>query len=137
MTIEAEIYTRLSGFAGLSALVSTRIYPRGEMPQNVEMPALSYQRISAERPSAMGVDTGLVRARFQFDCWSGVHRDDTEGTFDESRAVFEQVRLALQRWRTTSGTIVQDTFIVGDQDLYETESKTFHAVLDAEIIYEE
>ena len=136
MTVEAEIYTRLKDFAGLSALVSDRIYPV-TMPQNVEMPAVSYRRVSAERISAMGVDTGLVRARFQVDCWSGEHDDGTVGTFDEARAVAKQVRLALQRWRNTSGTVVQDTFMIGDQDLHEHDTETYHAALDFEIFYEE
>ena len=136
MTIEAVIKTRLSGFAGLSALVSDRIYPV-TLPQNVEMPAVSYRRVSAERVSAMGVDTGLVRARFQFDCWSGEHKNGDSGTFDEARAVAKQVRLALQRWRNTSGTVVQDTFMVGDQDLHESDTETYHAALDFQIVYEE
>jgi len=136
MSIEAEIFTRLSGFAGLLALVGSRIYPV-ELPQNVEMPAVNYQRVSAPRVSAMGVDTGIVLARFQFDCWSGEHADGTMGTFDETRAVAKQVRLALQRWRNTSGTIVQDSFIVGDIDVPEPEPGTYHAALDFKIIYEE
>ena len=136
MTVEAEIFTRLKDFAGLSALVSDRIYPV-TMPQEVEMPAVSYRRVSAERISAMGVDTGLVRARFQVDCWSGEHSDGTVGTFDEAKAVAKQVRLALQRWRNTSGTVVQDTFMKGEQDLHEHDTKTYHAALDFEIIYEE
>ena len=136
MTVEAEIKTRLSGFAGLSALISDRIYPV-TLPQNVEMPAVSYRRVSAERVSAMGADTGLVRARFQFDCWSGEHENGDSGTFDEAKAVAKQVRLALQRWRNTSGTVVQDTFMIGDQDLHEHDTETYHAALDFEIFYEE
>ena len=83
------------------------------------------------------VDTGLVRARFQFDCWSGEHENGDSGTFDESKAVAKQVRLALQRWRNTSGTVVQDTFMIGDQDLTEHDTETYHAALDFEIFYEE
>lgn len=137
MTIEAVIFTRLSTFAGLSALVATRVYPVN-LPQDVAMPAISYRRINAARVSAMGVDTGLVRATFQFDCWSGGHADGTGGTFDEARAVADQVIAALKRWRNTSGTVVQDSFLTRDLDLPpEEDGRTYHSEVEFEIFYEE
>ena len=40
MAIEELIFTRLSGFGGLTALVGTRIFPN-RMPQDVIFPAVS------------------------------------------------------------------------------------------------
>ena len=131
MTVEAEIYDRLSGHAGLSALVINRIYPN-HVPQNVTLPAVSYHRVSAVRPSAMGADSGVVRARFQVDVWASSFADASG-----ARPVAEQVRLALQRWSTTSGTIVQETFFLNERDLYEDRRDLHHAALDFEINYEE
>ena len=136
MTIETEIFARLDGFAGLNALVGNRIFPN-HLPQNVEMPAVSYFLVGAERPSSMGVDDGIVRSLYQFDSWSGRHIDQSPGGFDEMAAVNVQVGKALQRWRTTSGTIVQDTFLQDAQHLYEDETDTHHGIFEAEIIYQE
>ena len=72
MSIESVLVTRLGGFAGLTALIGTtpaRLY-FGEMPQKTALPAVSYGRVTAQRVSVMGADSGLVRARFQFVVWS-------------------------------------------------------------------
>lgn len=136
VTIEAEIFAQLDGFAGLSALVGNRIFPN-HLPQNVEMPAVSFFLVGAERTSSMGVDDGIVRSLYQVDAWSGKHQDDTSGGYDEMRSVAEQIRLALRRWRTTSGTIVLDTFFQNAQDLYEDIIDTHRGLLEFEIIYRE
>ena len=96
-SIDSALYTRLSGFAGLAALVSTRIYPP-LAPQNATYPLVTYQQISAIRPYAMGTQIGLVQARFQLDSWAE--------TSPGARAVSEQVRLALSNYSGTSDTIV-------------------------------
>ena len=128
MSVESELYTRLTTHAGLSALVVLRVFP-GHLPQGATLPAISYSRVSAGRPSAMGTDIGLVEARFQIDVWD----DDYLGLV----AVKEQVRAALQRWSTSSGTIVRDTFFENEIDLYEDELEIHHAALDFRPWYEE
>jgi len=135
VSVESEIYTRLTTFAGLMALISDRVYPN-LLPQEPTYPAISYRRVTADRPHAMGVDAGVVFARFQFDVWD---EDDEAGDagYDSAKAVAEQVRLALQRWRTTADTIVQDTLFLTEQDLYEDELKVHHIAMDFQIIYEE
>lgn len=128
MTVETVLYDRGVAHAGLSALISTRLYP-GVLPQKCTYPAVNYSRIFASRVPAMGADTGLVRARFQFDIWAD--------TYAAARAVAEQVRAAYQRWRNTAGTVIQDIYFVGEVDLYEDETRIHHAALDFEIIYQE
>ena len=123
--IEETLYTRLSTFAGLTALVSTRIYPV-IMPQGIDKPALVYQLISSTRESCMVKDVGLVRARFPVTTWGP--------TFAGVKAIIEQVRQALQRW-TTSG--VQDTYILGQYDLYDDATFQYGAAIDAQVVYEE
>ena len=137
MTIEASIYTRLSTFAGVTGLVGNRTFPV-EVPQNSDMPAISYRRIATERTLVMGVNSGLVRALFQFDCWSGVHANGTRGSVDEARAVANQVVKALDRWSNTVGTVVQDSIPRRDLDLPpEEDGKTYHSEVEFEIFYEE
>ena len=84
MTIETDLFTRLSTFPGL---VGTGIYPM-VLPVNTTFPAATYQRISGIREQAHDGDSGLQHGRWQFSCW-GL-------TYASALAVAEQVRLALQ-----------------------------------------
>lgn len=127
MAIEETLYTRLSTHAGLSALVSTRISPNIKA-QDSALPAVTYRRVSSTRFSAMAVDAEVVKARFQIDVWAS--------TYDSAAAVRDQVRDAMQRWRNTSpGTVVQDTFIITETDLFEDDTRQQHIAIDVEINY--
>lgn len=137
MTINASIFTRLSTFAGLTALVGNRSFPV-EVPQNSEYPAVSYLKITGERVLVMGVNSGLVRALFQFDCWSGEHANGDRGTYDEARAVADQVVKALDRWTNTVGTVVQDSIPKRDLDRPPEENgRLYHSLVEFEIFFEE
>lgn len=126
MSIRSQIYSRLSGYAGLTALVSTRIYP-ALIPQGAAMPAVTFTLVSATRPSAFGSDPGRVRARFQVDCWS----DQAAGSTSGADLVAEQVRAALQRWRTSSGSPeIFDSFIENSFETYEPETKIHRVSID-------
>lgn len=133
-TIEQAISTRLTGFAGLSALVASRVY-RPHLPQGATLPAVSFFRVSTERSAKMGVDSPLLRGRWQFDVWG-----DQAGGHDAVAAVRVQVRRALQRWRNASSPVVQDSLILDEQDLVEEVGDgtvRFHLTLDAEIWWQE
>lgn len=108
--IENAIYQRLSGFAGLQALIGNpgRVYPH-LMPQNPLYPAVTYFKIAGPREVAMGTDPGIVHGRFQIDAW-GL-------TYLNTRDVGEQVRLALERFRgTLDTTVILDSFIDEERD---------------------
>lgn len=128
MTVEADIFSRLSGYTTLAALISTRVYP-SLLPQNATYPAVSYRRVSSERPPVMGDDTGIVRARFQFDAWAQ--------SYSGMIAVKELVREALQRYHGTATVEILETFILMDMDLYEDDTRIHHGVIDVEINYRE
>lgn len=131
MSIESDIFDRLTGFAGLSALVSTRVFPVAA-PPNVTFPIVVYSRVSAERPSVMGVDSGIVRARYQVTAWDGRRAGD-EADYDSARAVAEQVRQALQRWRKASATVVQDTFLQSEFVGFDDDAEAYFVTLEFEI----
>lgn len=128
MTVEADIFSRLSGYTTLAALISTRVYP-SLIPQNATYPAVSYRRVSSERPPVMGDDTGIVRARFQFDAWAQ--------SYSGMIAVKELVREAMQRYSGTATVTILETFILMDMDLYEDDTRIHHGVIDVEINYRE
>ena len=113
--VEEHLYSRLSGFVGLTALVGARIH-HGNAPQASATPYVVFGEITAERTSAMGVDTGLAHMRFQFDAWA-VSRDS-------ARAVKEQLRLALARYSgTVAGHTIQDIFLVSELSDYEDQTQ--------------
>lgn len=130
MTVQAALFNRLTNFSGLAALVASRVYPV-HAPQNVSKPYITYHRISAVRVLAMVSNTGIVRARYQFDVWAD--------SFDKTQEIAEQIRLALDRWSgTLEGTEVEVAFILNDgPDLYEDRERLHHKVMDFEINYRE
>lgn len=94
MVIETALYNYLSSYAGLSALVSSRIYPL-VMPQTPTLPVVVYQQVSGPRVHAMGNDPGIMDARYQFACWASAH--------DDAAAVAQQIRLAFENYSGTMG----------------------------------
>lgn len=130
MSIDSAIYTRMSGFAGLSALVSTRIYPAGDVPQNATYPLCTYSQISGVRGYVMGGQSEFVDARFQVDSWGE--------TSISVRAVAEQVRLGLSTYHGTSDSVVID-YIVMDNEIcdYDSDAELHRIIHDYRIVYRE
>lgn len=129
MSVESTLFTRLSTFAGLTSLVSTRIYPL-QCPQGVIYPALVYQRISTpERDHAMGRDVPIARPRFQFTVWAE--------TMAIAIPIIEQVRLALQRWSSDSGGVFDCFLKGGPYDLEDLEALKKGRGIDFEVIHSE
>lgn len=108
MILEEGIYAHLTDDAGVAALVGTRIYPL-QVPQDVTLPAVAYQRISGPRDHAHDGPTGLVRARVQFSALGS--------TYLEAKTVTEALRAALDGFKGTMGTVeVQTVFLENERD---------------------
>ena len=129
MTVEAAIYSILTGDATVSSLVGTRIYPV-MAPQDAVLPGIVYKRISTDRLSALSADIGVAEARFQFDCYAA--------TFDQAKIVSEAVRGALQRYKgTAGGTTIRDTVMEDEDDDFIDSTDEHRSRLDITIVYEE
>lgn len=130
MTIEADLYTILTGSTSVTALSSNRIYPM-MLPQKCTYPAISYFRVSTVPNHLFSVDAANVQARFQVDCWD----DDALG----SRALANAVSTALNRiGRSTSRTVVmEDIFFDNQQDLPERDldEDVFRVSMDFLVYY--
>jgi hypothetical protein len=104
LTIEAGLVTKLTTTAGLTALISTRVYLE-RIPQGGTLPCLTYQRIST--PRVLTHDTsgsaGTAYPRFQFDAWAA--------TYLSAKAITDALRAALNGFK---GTITSgaDTVVV-------------------------
>lgn len=136
MSIEDALYTRLSGYSALSALVGTRIGPL-LLPQNQTFPAVTYQRIGdSERVRASGADPGIVATRFRFSCW-GDGKDGADG-YGDSKSVAAQVRAALNRYgATVGGVVIDQIFIEGEYDDYEPTTEIYRTIVEVLVWHRE
>lgn len=115
--IEADLRTALTGHAGFSALVGTRVYPQ-QLPDNPTLPAVVYSRISSRYKLASG-NVPAVRARIQIDCW-----DDNQVTCWD---VADQVHAALD---FASPTGLHVVFPEDDDDGFDTEAQLYRRRID-------
>jgi hypothetical protein len=90
--IHNAIYTRLTNFAGLQALVSTRIY-YNHAPQQATYPCVIFTRITTRHVQDYQGKGGLGDSIFQIDSL-GLEKNTLE-------SIAEQVRLALQGYAAT------------------------------------
>lgn len=130
MSIEARLRTQLTTYAGLSALISTRVYAV-QLPQASTMPAVTYLRVSTAPLLAHDASTpAYTTARFQLDGWAT--------TFDGMVALRKQIRAAMGTWRvTTAGSRVDVALLAGDRDILEAEPDRWRCTLDYMISFEE
>ena len=117
--IEQAIFTRLSGWLPLSALVEARIYPM-RAPQNARLPFITYQRISGPRLRSMQGASGQANPRLQVDVYGG--------SYASVKAAANEVRLALDNFRGTiitgdgASVIVRSCSLDGDRDFLDTDA---------------
>ena len=67
MTIETGLNAHLLADGGVAAIVGDRVYPIN-VPQDVDLPAVAYMRISGAPDYTHDGESGLESARFQFTC---------------------------------------------------------------------
>jgi hypothetical protein len=87
--IQQKIYEALAGFAALSALVGTRVYP-DIAPQDVARPFVVWQEISLQQMNDMSgsaESSGLSNYHIQVTSWAAKATD--------ARDLDKQVRLAM------------------------------------------
>jgi len=129
VTIEEGLYSKLAADSGVSALVSTRIYPL-LVPQDASLPAIAYQRISGPRDHAHDGATGLALARVQVTCLGS--------SYDETKDVSEAVRAAIDGGAGTWGsTTVGACLLENERDEWATPFDKSTVQMDFMIWYQE
>lgn len=123
MSIETDLYTQLSTHAGLTALVSTKIYPV-LAPQKVDLPYCVYLKVSNVRQYSHQGFSNLERVRLQISCFAK--------TYSTAKDVAAQVIAAMEAWSASS---VQAVIPDGEEDLYEEDTETYHIPLDFIVWY--
>lgn len=119
MTIGTQVRDRLTGYAGVSALVSTRVYPL-QLPQRPTYEAISYQRISNGPQNG---STAIRESRWQISAWAE--------TYSEAHALAVQVKLAMEEW-TDDG--IKMAYVVNELDDYDDEVKVYRIIVDVMLV---
>lgn len=124
MSVGTDIYTKLTGDAGVSALAGTRVYPN-QFKQQDTLPAIRYSRITSTNFHTMSVDVGIERVRYQFDV--------IDTTYSGADALKDAVKAALRRWRKVG---IQDTYLISESDIFDEELGLHRVRIDVDIIVE-
>lgn len=135
MSAEIAVFDRLSNFAGLTALVSNRIFPN-IIPPKKAMPAVTYQLITYQPTLAMGSNAGVSRSRIQVSCFG--RGSGSASAYASAKGVRDQVVAALDRFRgTAGGVVVQAIYILNEVDLYDDNAKVDGVAIDFDVVFEE
>jgi hypothetical protein len=133
--IEPAIYALLTETPGVAALVGTRVYPV-VLPQNPTMPAITYQRTSAQRTRSTLGPSGLTRSGFQIDCWSA--------SYLNAKSLCAAVRAAIDGYRetvtgpgVTEGNRMGAVMVEGDRDFREESPSLYRVSIDITVWHEE
>lgn len=65
---QSDLFTALSGYAGLSTLVGNRIYPNGA-PQDPATPFIVYYEFATPREQTMSCDIAVSKPRIQYSIY--------------------------------------------------------------------
>jgi hypothetical protein len=137
MTVLDEgIIAYLKAYTGLTALISTRIYPV-QFPDGVTMPCVVYQRVDTPRTLTMqssGATGDLTNPRFQFRAWAT--------TYASAKAITDQIRAALNGRTGSTGagtvTVTLRASLAGNEtDGFDPNVRLYYRVSDFVIWFEE
>jgi len=134
MILEEALFSHLSGYAGLTALVGTRIY-LGKAPEGAEKPYVVFQQVSGPRIHAMGSDPTISQPRYQFTAWAQ--------TLLGAKTVSVQVIAALKNYKNqlmggANGVYIQAVLLENDgTDTYDPDTKLSGNITEFIIWYEE
>lgn len=123
--IEEDLYSHLSTFTGLTALVGDRVYPV-TAPQTVQAPFCVFFKVSDARIYSHQGFSGLERVRVQISCYAE--------TYLEAKQVAEQVTAAMEAW-LAANVKVQASFQENELDMYDSETGLYHVPVDFFIWY--
>jgi len=123
----AQFRQHLLGIPVVADLVDTRIYPV-HLPQGVQYPAATYQRINSTSEQHLKGRSGLRWVRMQVDIWAkdAMDVDAITGALDD----------ALDGYRGPIGIYeATDSWRVAQQDIYEQDVDVYRITTDYSIYY--
>ena len=112
--LEMVLVDRLTTYADLLSLISTRVYPM-ILPQKPTLPAVTYQRIDGPREHGMTEEQDMAHLRIQIDSWAETKAD--------AKGVAAEIMNALERWTdTATSPVILDSFLDNDESSYEPDT---------------
>lgn len=130
--IEEALHYLLKNNAGVSALVTARIYPT-VAPQNVTLPAIVYQRISGVREHTHDSAGDLARPRFQFAALAT--------TYSAAKALANAIRVCIDNYAGTVLGVRIDSIQVQNEidgfNLATDSTSTYTTYVDAVVWHHE
>ena len=134
--VEAGLANLLINDPAFLALVTDMPSPMA-LKQDPTLPAVSYQRIDADRVYSTTGPSGLAQARVQYKSWAP--------TWDEARRVADAIRDKLggfkgtvtAQFSPTEDFKIRAIFVMPDRDLYDGETKLYNILLDCTVWYTE
>jgi len=125
--MEKHLVTRLTGHAGLSALIGSRVYP-AKLPQDVTYPACVYETVSRTEFPAMGVNADQTRKRITVTGFAS--------NYSDAKDLETQIIAALDRYSGTSdGTTIDACYLENVSDVYEDVFESYQVSIDFMIYY--
>lgn len=125
MSVEIDLYAHLSIYAGLTALIDSRIYPL-KAPQEVTVPYCVYQIISEQRFYSHGGFSNLSRLRMQISAYGNTELQVSQ--------VAEQVIMSMEAWPSANANVQasqqENTF-----NAYEDITGLFYMPIDFFVFY--
>lgn len=125
MSFNEDLYTKLSGDAGVSAIVGTRITPNVFQQQDTR-PAIRYTQITSTQYHLMGVDANIQNQRWQIDAIATTYNTVTD--------LRDAIQTCLNRW--SSAGIVQDSYLDNVTDIYDDDTQMHRIKMDYNFIVE-
>jgi hypothetical protein len=97
--LETRIYSLLSSDVTIKQRVNTRIYPV-VMPQDVTLPAISYQRISSDPANTLSGFSGLKQSSVAINAWAR--------TYDEAKQIAAEIHAAMEKATAFKCVLIND-----------------------------
>lgn len=127
--IEEALFARLSTFAGLTALIGTKIFPL-RAPDDFSAPFVIYQKITGKREQSHEGDSSLVHPRIQYSCW-GIN-------YGSAKLVSRQVVKALHAFKgVVSGVDIQFVEVDSEVDTFDEDTKLYRVLVDVIVWHRE
>ncbi|MBX9580479.1 MAG: DUF3168 domain-containing protein [Gemmataceae bacterium] len=126
-TVEDFIFSRLTTDPGIAAAVGTRVY-RVRMPDNPQLPAITFQTVSGSVVESFDGYSGLALPVVQVDCWAR--------TAKAAQDLALLVRGALLGYAGIYQDLrVQKVTEWGQFDLYDADTEIFHVSCSCRVWY--
>lgn len=126
MTIGALVYSALANNAGITAIVTGRIYPLLLPANSPTLPAITYQRISS---TGQDGTSNRKESRYQINCWSR-KREGANG-YQETQTLSAAVKAALEEYHDADQTPgISWARVVNELDDYDDEAEVYRIILD-------